>query len=114
MSTTTHPNEKLTLPQAAKLVPGRPHASTLWRWCRRGVKARDGVRVRLAHQRYGQRVFVTEAAIERFAAELAEHDADGFDAEDDRKIVTPPKSRTARQRERAIAKAEDELRRDGI
>jgi replicative DNA helicase len=31
--------EKLTLTQAAKLAPGRPHASSLWRHCRKGCIA---------------------------------------------------------------------------
>jgi len=54
------------------------------------------------------------AAVDQFAAELAAADCDGFDSQDERKINPAPKSRTARQRERAIAKAEDELAKDGI
>jgi len=105
---------RITLAEVAKLVPGRPAASTIWRWARKGVKARNGQRVRLQHVRFGGRVFVMRAAVDQFAAELAAADCDGFDSQDERKINPAPKSRTARQRERAIAKAEDELAKDGI
>jgi len=41
--------EHLTLMQAAKLAPGRPSGNCIWRWCRRGVLARSGERIRLEH-----------------------------------------------------------------
>lgn len=43
--------EHITLSQAAKLAPGRPSLNCVWRWCREGVKAAYGTRVRLKHVR---------------------------------------------------------------
>ena len=64
------PNEtKLTLVQAAKLAPGRPHASTVWRWCREGING-----VRLEYVRFGRRIFTSAEALERFASALASAD----------------------------------------
>ena len=39
----------ITLTEAAKVAPGRPSTSCLWRWCRKGVISRNGERVRLKH-----------------------------------------------------------------
>ena len=93
--------EKLTLTQAAKLAPGRPHASSLWRHCRKGCKARSGERIHLEHVRFGGRVYTTAGAIERFSEKLARADAEYF--------ADPEKPRTRpvhSNRERAIADAE--------
>lgn len=60
---------KLSLSQAAKQAPGRPHASTLWRWCRGGLHG-----VRLEYVRFGRRIFTSMEAMDRFAAALAAHD----------------------------------------
>ena len=74
----------LTLSQAAKLVPGRPHASTIWRWCRRGVLSRNGERIRLQHIRMGGKIFTKEIWVEEFGHKLAEADVEYFaDAETD-------------------------------
>ena len=43
--------EHITLSQAAKLAPGRPSSNCVWRWCREGVKAASGTRVRLGRLR---------------------------------------------------------------
>ena len=64
--------EKLTLVQAAKQIPGRPHASTLWRHINKGFVAADGSRIYLEHLRYGRRIFTSREAIERFAKRIAE------------------------------------------
>ena len=72
----------LTLSQAAKLVPGRPHASTIWRWCRRGVLSRNGERIRLQHIRMGGKIFTKEIWVEEFGHQLAESDAEYFDDAD--------------------------------
>ncbi len=70
---------QITLTQAAKIAPGRPSTNCLWRWCRRGVKARDGQRVRLQHVRIGGKIFVTLAWLEAFGRHLAEADVKSFD-----------------------------------
>ena len=71
MSTALH---LLTLAAAAKLLPDPPHPSALWRWARRGLRARDGSLIRLEHFRIGGRIYTTEAALEAFGRALAEAD----------------------------------------
>ena len=78
----------ITLSQAAKLAPGRPHASTIWRWCRRGVLSRNGERIRLEHIRMGGKIFTKAIWVEAFGRQLAAADAEYFadadtDSEDD-------------------------------
>lgn len=63
---------KLTLTEAAKRSPGRPHASTLWRWCREGLHG-----VRLEYVRFGRRIFTSTEALDRFAQALADTDSVG-------------------------------------
>lgn len=72
-------DEHITLTQVAKVAPGRPSTNCLWRWCRRGVKARDGQRVRLKHLRIGGKIFTTLGWLETFGRELAHADAKYFD-----------------------------------
>ena len=64
----------LSLTDAAKAVPSldgkRPHVSTIWRWCRKGIRG-----VQLEYVRLGHRVCTSEQALARFAQRLA--DADG-------------------------------------
>ena len=62
----------LSLSEVAAIAPGRPHTATVWRWCRRGIRARSGVRVRLEHLRVGGRVFVEKKALDRFFASLTD------------------------------------------
>jgi Protein of unknown function (DUF1580) len=104
----------ITMTEAAKCSPGRPHISTIWRWARKGVKARNGSRINLEHIRAGGRLFTTEASLERFFKAVAEADQGYFMREP--VTVTYPKSRqrTARQREKDIAEAEKALDRAGI
>lgn len=58
--------ELLSLAQAARLIPSRPHVSTLWRWCGRGVR---GVRLRTVI--VGGRRYTTAAYVADFVAELS-------------------------------------------
>lgn len=67
-----------TLAALAKGLPGRPHASTVWRWCRKGVKSRSGDRIQLEHVRIGARVFSSTEAVEQFGRRLADADAEHF------------------------------------
>jgi Protein of unknown function (DUF1580) len=83
----------ITLPEAARLLPGRPHVSTLWRWVSRGCRG-----IRLETLAIGRHRFTSREALERFAA--ATTAAAGNNTQ-------PP--RTSRQRERDIQRAEDEL-----
>lgn len=107
-----HDEEILTFSEAAKALPkinGRkPHASTLWRWARKGLFG-----IRLETRRVGSRFCTSRQALERFAAALAEVEVQP------RKIsvrptVLKPKDRTDKQRARAIADAERRLREAGV
>lgn len=53
--------EFLSLAQAPRHIPGRPHVSTVWRWVNQGVRGH-----RLEAVAVGGRVFTTRQAIERF------------------------------------------------
>lgn len=100
-----HTESVLSLTAATKAVPRidgkRPHPSTLWRWCRRGIRG-----VRLEHVRLGHRVCTSREAIGRFANALAEAGLA------DQPVTSPhtPKNRTDVQRANAVAAAEAELR----
>ena len=88
----------LSFSQAAKVLPGRPHLSTLHRWRLRGIRG-----VKLETVLIGGRRFTSCEALERFCAAVTAA-ANGEH--------TP--IRTPRQRERAVRKAEEDLARDGI
>ncbi len=52
---------RVTFQEAASLLPGRPHPTTLWRWCRVGL---DGVF--LEYEKVGRILFTSREAIQRF------------------------------------------------
>ena len=79
MQAQTDANEQITLTQVAKMVPGRPTANCIWRWCRRGVLARNGTRVHLQHVRLGGRILTTRRWLDEFGKALADADAQYFD-----------------------------------
>ena len=76
--------ELITLSNAAKLCPGRPSASAIWRWCRRGVKSRSGRRIYLRHLRSGCRLFTSRQWLEDFRQALTDADLPHFRAADHR------------------------------
>jgi hypothetical protein len=88
----------LTLSEAARLLPGRPHTSTLWRWIHKGIKG-----CRLESIFVGGTRRTSKQALGRFFAATTAA-ADG----------TAPIVRTPTQREKAIAAAEKELAAAGI
>lgn len=108
----------LTLAQVAASSPGRPHVSAVWRWCRKGVLARNGERVKLRHIRIGARVFVPTGALEEFAEKLAEADATYFDQPAtpalSHDITYKPRRRTEAQRRRDIDEARRSLEEKGV
>lgn len=58
----------LSLARKVVSVGGKElHVSTLWRWCRRGLRG-----VKLEHVRVGHRVCTSTQAISRFVNKLAE------------------------------------------
>lgn len=64
----------LTMAQAARLFEDPPHPTAVWRWCRKGVRGRNGQIVRLEHVRIGRKIFTTAEAITDFGRKLAEAD----------------------------------------
>ena len=70
----------LILNEAAKGVPPidgkRPHISSLWRWCRIGIRAGNGELVSLEYARLGRRIVTSREALSRFAQRLGEADAE--------------------------------------
>jgi len=110
-------SEYLTLSQAANLLPNRPHSAAVWRWCRRGTVARNGVRIRLRHGRAGGRVFTTEAWLQEFFEAVAAADCEAFDARQEQPGRTAPRRgrvRTPAQRESDVRRAKEELRNRGL
>ncbi len=72
--------EHVTLAAAAKQCPGRPSSNAVWRWCRKGVRSRNGQIVRLEHIRVGGRIFTTPEALQRFFQAVAQADAGYFES----------------------------------
>jgi len=102
-----------TLSEVAQSLPGRPHTSAIWRWARKGIKARSGERVRLPHTRIGGKIFVKEDDLTAFLQTLTNADLHYFN--------TPPvkpapslRARTTAQRQKAIAQANARLAKAGI
>lgn len=89
------PERPITFNTAAKYLPEncRPSKATWWRWWRRGVRG-----VRLCTVVCGGRRYTTPRAVEEFILATTAA-AEG----------APPPTRTPRQRERAIARAEADL-----
>lgn len=52
----------------------------MWRWCRRGVLARSGKRIKLQHIRVGGKIFTTAEWVIAFGRHLADADAQYFEA----------------------------------
>ena len=88
----------LTFKQAAQTLPGRPHISTLARWRSRGIHG-----VKLTTVKIGGRRMVAADDLQRFI-EAVTCAADG----------QPAPTRTSKQRQRAVERAEAELRREGV
>lgn len=122
----THEDAHLSLTDVAKIVPGRPSANCVWRWCRRGVLARSGERIRLRHVRIGGKIFTTRRWLEDFGRELAAEDAKYFSlceattAAARAEEPPPPKAQRRRGREyeqrrlAEIEEAEHELDSRGV
>ena len=93
-----HSEEIITLSQAARFLPGRPHLSTIHRWRLRGIRG-----VKLETLLVGGRRFTSREALERFCERVTAI-ANGKS--------TP--QRTNRQRTAAVNRANRELDRAGI
>ena len=107
--------EYITLTQAAKLAPSRPSVNCIWRWCRKGVLARSGERIRLQHVRIGGKLYTTADWLSQFGQTLADADASYFRLDSKPAVSAPaPRTRTGKQRQAAIEKAERELTEMGV
>ena len=100
------------LSDAARVVPKfegrRVHTSTLWRWCKRGLRG-----VRLEYLRIGDRICTSRPALGRFYERLTAQDMDqGESTNAARGPTTGPRS--VEQRKRDQARAHNALRRAGI
>jgi hypothetical protein len=90
--------DTVTLTDASKIIPGRPHSSTIWRWHQHGCRG-----VKLETVVIGGRRFTSREAIKRFIAKTtAARDGDA-------EAISP-----TRRRQAAIEKADAELEAAGI
>lgn len=64
----------VSLAEAARLLPGRPHAASLWRWARLGVSTHSGERVRLRVGRLGRKLVTRPEWLSEFSQRCAEAD----------------------------------------
>ncbi|MFA6244691.1 MAG: hypothetical protein WC655_27350 [Candidatus Hydrogenedentales bacterium] len=105
--------ELLTLNEAAKLLPNHPHSSALWRWGRKGLKAKNGETIRLPLLRSGGTLLVERAALLDFMRTLAEADQAHFQTPE---VTLSPiaQVRSSALRDAAIASAEARLGRWGL
>lgn len=96
----------LTFSEAAKTLPRvngrRPHASTLWRWARKGIQG-----IHLETRRLGGRFVTSLEALDRFSERLAE--ANPLETKAD-----IPRRSQPRHRARDIEAAEQRLAKAGI
>jgi len=110
-----HANDELIpLTQAAKLSPGRPSTNCVWRWCRKGVRARSGQRVRLQHVRVGSTIFTSRQWLEEFGQHVAAADTTYFDNQVPTMPPVKVQSRSAKQRQAAVANARTFLQETGL
>jgi hypothetical protein len=97
----------LSLAGAAKAIPkidGRhPNTSTVYRWISDGVRG-----VKLDSVRFGRRLCTSQEALQRFVVELS----DAPTPKNRPRATTG--TRTAKQRERDVAKAHDRLAARGL
>lgn len=105
----------ITLTEAAKLAPSRPSVNCIWRWCRKGVLARNGERLRMQHVRIGGKLYTNAAWLVEFGQALAQADTEYFKLESRPVAVQPtPRGRTEKERQAAIERAERELAEMGV
>ena len=96
----------IDLSQATKLFPNRPHASTIWRWSRRGLGG-----VRLEYIRAGRKILTSVEAVERFCRALA--DADDVPPAPQQPRRTS-RARSPQQKQRDVEKARATLQKTGF
>jgi hypothetical protein len=99
-------DELITLTVAATATANRVHPSSLWRWCRRGCKARNGRQIRLRHVRIAGRVYTSRQWLDEFMETLTAADIEHFSPP---AAPTKPgkiRGRSERERQRDVESAE--------
>ena len=99
--------QQLTLSDASKIVPGCPHASTLWRWSRQGLHG-----IRLEYLKIGRRIVTSREALDRFFQRVTEADQAAYAKT--HPIASRQSSPSNAQHNKALAAAEKELAEAGI
>lgn len=106
-----HCETVVSLPEACRRLPkidGRKlHASTLWRWAKKGVRG-----TRLDHVYIGRRLCTSEEALTRFCNQLAT--VQGFESCCNSVVHSVQPNSSVLARERAISEAESDLKEAGI
>jgi len=101
----------VSLTEATKILPKvngrRPAITTLWRWCRKGLRG-----VSLEYIRIGRNIATSREALNRFFVALAEQDE--RPAETPQRRQPQPLVTTSRDRQRSLAEADRILERAGI
>ncbi len=88
----------ISIKQAAKLIPTRPHIATIWRWIEHGCRGH-----KLQSWLVGGQRFTSRDAIEDFFAKLNPETAQ-----------TPIPTSTPKKRQREIDRAEKDLAEMGL
>jgi hypothetical protein len=98
----------LTLSEIAERLPIPKNRTTLWRWCRIGVRG-----IRLEYRKLGREMLTSVEAVERFSQALAQADTEPRHGEDKRR-ANCFRSPAPESRKRSVDIAEDFLRDLGI
>lgn len=108
-----HDETILTFSEAAARLPlvngKRPHASTVWRWARKGIGVQG---IKLEALKLGGRFVTSFEALERFGRALAA--ADTLPTVIAEKTPRPDRCRPDARREMDIARAEAEVEAVGV
>ncbi|MEZ6190018.1 MAG: DUF1580 domain-containing protein [Phycisphaerales bacterium] len=100
----------ITLGAAAKRAPGRPSAATIYRWCRQGLKARNGKKIYLKTIRAGGKLFTSEQWLIIFFEAVSNADAAHFEQH---KVADHAISRAHRRSDKLTTTDEEYLIRSG-
>lgn len=99
--------EVISLSDACRVIPPingkKTHPSTIWRWCRKGIRG-----VCLEYVRVGRRMCTSREALGRFFKALADTDQDSTSP------ISNAPLRIPRDRDNAVAEANEVLSREGV
>ena len=98
----------ITLTQATKLLPPtggkRIHISTLWRWCKKGLKG-----INLEYIRTGSKIITSQEAMQRFFDTVTKLDETQQQHSSQKPVYMRNKSRSEKSRQRQIENANNIL-----